>query len=187
MRKDEISLHEGRPENPEGRAPEELRCYDFLDRLGISYTRVDHPAADTIEECHAVEAVLGAPICKNLFLCNRQKTDFYLLLLEGDKIFKTKFLSQQLGCARLSFAAAEDMETLLDTRPGSASVLGLMNDKEKRVRLLVDKPLLQWERLGCHPCRNTSTLVLSMTDLLERVLPGMDRTYTVVDLPEDPG
>lgn len=185
MTKDDITLYMGRPETQTGRAPEELRCYDFLDGLGVPYARADHPTADTIEVCHTVEAVLGAPICKNLFLCNRQRTDFYLLLLEGDKVFRTKFLSQQLGCSRLSFAAPEDMETLLDTRPGSASVLGLLNDKENRVGLVIDKPLLSWEKTGCHPCRNTSTLALSMRDLLERVLPGMGRTYTVVDLPEE--
>ena len=185
MTKDEITLYTGRPTQANGRAPEELRCYDFLDGLGVPYLRADHPAADPIEVCPTVEAVLGAPICKNLVLCNRQKTDFYLLLLEGDKVFKTKFLSQQLGCSRLSFAAPEDMEALLNTRPGSASVLGLLNDKENRVRLIIDKPLLSWEKLGCHPCRNTSTLALAMKDLLERVLPGMGRTYTVVDLPEE--
>ncbi len=185
MTKDEITLYTGRPGDEAGRAPEELRCYDFLDGLGVPYARADHPAADTIEVCHTVETVLGAPICKNLFLCNRQKTDFYLLLLEGDKLFKTKYLSQQMGCSRLSFAAPEDMEALLDTRPGSASVLGLINDQENRVRLVIDKPLLSWERIGCHPCRNTSTLALSMGDLLERVLPGLGRTYTLVDLPEE--
>ena len=185
MTKDEITIHEGRPGTEEDRTPEELRCYDFLDGLGVPYLRADHPAADTIEVCHTVEAVLGAPICKNLFLCNRQKTDFDLLLLEGDKVFKTKYLSQQLGCARLSFAAPEDMVALLDTRPGSASVLGLLNDKENRVRLVIDKPLLSWETIGCHPCRNTSTLALSMRNLLERVLPAMERSNTVVELPEE--
>ena len=182
MTKDEITLYTGRPTQANGRAPEELRCYDFLDGLGVPYLRADHPAADTIEVCHTVEAVLGAPICKNLFLCNRQKTDFYLLLLEGDKVFKTKFLSQQLGCSRLSFAAPEDMEALLNTRPGSASVLGLLNDKENRVRLIIDKPLLSWEKLGCHPCRNTSSLRLRTADLLETILPAIHHTPIFVHL-----
>lgn len=175
----------GRPLSGAGRDPEELRCYDFLDSLGVVYDRVDHEAADTIEECHAIEGLLGAKVCKNLFLCNRQKTDFYLLLMEGDKAFKTKFLSAQLGCARLSFAGPEDMEALLGVRPGSVSVLGLMNDKEKKVRLIIDQPLLSWEYVGCHPCRNTSTLRLSMGDLMERVLPALGVGYTAVNLPEE--
>ena len=171
---------------PEGvLPPQEAAAFDLLDSLHIDYDRVSHEEAFNMELCADIGRVLGVSVCKNLFLCNRQKTDFYLLLLEGDKVFKTKFLSQQLGCSRLSFAAPEDMEALLNTRPGSASVLGLLNDKEHRVRLIIDKPLLSWEKLGCHPCRNTSTLALAMKDLLERVLPGMGRTYTVVDLPEE--
>ena len=178
------TLYSGRPRSGGDREPEEIRCYDFLDGLCVEYVRVDHEAADTIDACHEIEDLLGAKVCKNLFLCNRQKTDFYLLLLEGDKVFKTKFLSAQLGCARLSFAGPEDMEALLGVRPGSASVLGLLNDKESRVRLVIDRPLLSWDYVGVHPCRNTSTIRLSVKDLLERVLPAMDRSFTVVELPE---
>ena len=104
------TLYTGRPQNLEGRLPREVACYDLLDRLAIPYTRVDHDPADTIAACHEIEKVLGAPICKNLVLCNRQKTAFYLLLMEGDKPFRTRDLSKQIGSARLSFAAPEDME-----------------------------------------------------------------------------
>ena len=123
----------GRPQDT--RPATETRCYDLLDSLGIAYFRVDHDPAMTIPMCHEVEKTLGAPICKNLFLCNRQKTQYYLLLLTGDKIFKTKFLSQQLGCARASFAPEEDMRAMLDVTPGSATVLALQNDRGHRVRL----------------------------------------------------
>lgn len=176
----------GRPLSAAGRAPEEMACYDFLDSISVLYDRVDHEPGDTIAQCHEIETLLGAEICKNLFLCNRQKTDFYLLLMEGDKGFKTKYLSAQLGVSRLSFAGPEEMRTLLGVMPGSVSVLGLMNDRERRVRLLIDKPLLEWETVGCHPCRNTSTLRLKTRDLLERVLPALGREFTVVDLPEEP-
>ena len=177
-------LYEGRPAQP--REPAEERCYDALDALGIAYRRVDHEAAFTIEACAAVEAVLGAPICKNLFLTNRQQTEFFLLLMPGRKPFKTKYLSAQIGSARMSFASPEHMRALLGLEPGSVSVLGLLNDRERRVHLLVDAALLQDEWLGCHPCRNTSTLRIAMHDVTERILPHLGYAPTVVTLPDSP-
>lgn len=177
------TLFDGRP-SPEGRLEKELRCYDLLDRLDLPYQRADHEHADTIAACEAVEAVLGAEICKNLFLCNRQQTDFYLLLMPGSKPFKTKELSHQLGVARLSFAAPEHMERLLDLTPGSVSVLGLMNDPAGRVRLLIDRALLADEYLCCHPCINTSTLKLRMDDVRSALLPALGHEVTYVELPE---
>lgn len=176
----------GRPRDSQGRAPAEMACYDFLDGLGISYDRVDHSPAFHIETCHQVEAVLEAPIAKNLFLCNRQKTQFYLLLLEGDKVFKTKFLSAQLGCSRLSFAAEEDLARLLGVQPGSASLLCLLQDQNRAVQLVLDRPLLRRAYLGLHPCRNTSTLRIAMGDVLERVIPALEHSPVLVDLPEEP-
>lgn len=177
--------YKGRPENAEGRLPTELACYDLLDGLGICYDRVDHAPAATIDLCEQVETVLEAKICKNLFLCNRQKTAFYLFLMQGDKDFKTKHLSKQLGTARLSFADAEDMERLLRTSPGSCSILGLMNDREHTVRLVIDKPVLEQAYFGCHPCINTSTLRLRTSDVTERLLPALGVRPTVTELPED--
>ena len=175
--------YSGRPADCASRLPKEQRCYDLLGRLGISYFRVDHDHADTIEACEAVEQVLGEKICKNLFLCNRQKTQFYLLMLEGEKVFKTRDLSKQLGVARLSFADPADMEKYLDITPGSVSVLGLMNDKNHRVRLLIDADVIDHhEYIGCHPCINTSSLRIRTTDLLEKFLPYVEHPYTVVHL-----
>jgi len=176
-------LFTGRPENFSERIPKEQRCYELLDRLGIEYDRVDHDFADTIELCHDIEKTLGADICKNLFLTNRQQTDFYLLLMPGDKPFKTKLLSKQIGSARLSFGSGEHMEQYLDITPGSVSVLGLMNDTENRVRLLIDKDLLRDEFLGCHPCINSSTLKLRISDVLERILPEIQHEPSYVELP----
>lgn len=167
------------------RQPRELRTYDFLNSLSIPYTRIDHPAAMTMEACQEVDKALGVHMCKNLFLCNRQQTAFYLLLMPGKKKFKTKALSAQLGCSRLSFADEGHMEALLDIHPGSVSVMGLMNDREHRVQLLIDRALTQDAFLGCHPCVNTSSIRLSMTDLLEKFLPAVAHNYRLVDLPED--
>ena len=168
--------------SPKGRLLKEMAVYELLDELKISYQRVDHEAAATVDDCHGVDEALGIHICKNLFLCNRQKTDFYLLMMPGLKKFKTKELSAQLGVSRLSFAEAEYMEEFLDITPGSVSVMGLMNDKEHRVRLLIDSELLQDEFVGCHPCVNTSSLKLRMKDVLEKFLPYVGRGYTVVEL-----
>lgn len=175
--------YEGR-EGADGRIAAEMACYDLLDALGISYTRADHDHADTIEDCRAVEAVLGWPVCKNLFLCNRQKTQFYLLMLEGGKVFKTKDLSRQLGVSRLSFADAADMVELLGVHPGSVTVLGLRSDREHRVRLVMDRPIYEASRVACHPCISTSTVCFSREALLEKLLPALEHSPTVVDLPE---
>ena len=176
--------YEGRPSDAAGRPAKEIRCYDLLDSLQIPYARVDHDHADTIEACEAVEQVLGEKICKNLFLCNRQKTQFYLLMLEGEKVFKTRDLSKQLGVARLSFAGSADMEKYLDITPSSVSVLGLMNDTENAVQLVIDKPVAEGEMLGCHPCINSSTLALRMADVLEKLLPAVHHAPIIVDLPD---
>ena len=165
-----MELYKGRPENIEGREDREIRVYNFLDSLGIEYLRTDHEHADTMEACNKIDAVLDVLICKNLFLCNRQKTNFYLLMMPGDKPFKTKELSAQIGSARLSFASAEDMEKYLDIHPGAVSVMGLMNDHENQVQLLVDEDVLKGEYLGCHPCVNTSSMKLKTADVFGKYL-----------------
>ena len=178
------TLFTGRPS--ESRSPREERCYDLLDSLGVEYFRIDHEHADTIQDCELVESLLGAKICKNLFLTNRQQTDFYLLIMPGEKPFKTKLLSKQINTARLSFGTPEQMERYLDTLPGSASVLGLMNDRDNSVRLLVDKDLLSEETFGCHPCQNTSSLRFKTADLFSRILPAVHHEPTFVELPWNP-
>lgn len=164
------------------RLPKEERVYDLLDRLQIPYEGVDHDTADTIEACHEVDLALGTNVCKNLFLRNRQKTTFFLLMMPGEKQFVTKDLSHQLGISRLSFAEPEYMEEFLDITPGSVSVLGLMNDIDENVDLLIDEDLLKNEYLGCHPCINTSSLKLKTSDILQKFLKHTGHSYHVVKL-----
>ena len=178
-----MELIHGRPETNDGRLPKEIRVYDLLDSLGISYERVDHEEAMTMEVCAAIDEVLEATICKNLLLCNRQGTAFYLLMLPGNKVFKTSVLSKQIGSSRLSFASAEAMEQFLDITPGSVSVMGLMNDHDNRVQLLMDSDVLKGEYIGCHPCINTSSLRFKTADLMEKILPAMGHDPIFVDLP----
>ncbi len=167
----------------DGRIPQELAIYDRLEELNIPYVRVEHDHADTIEICHQVEKVLGSKICKNLFLCNKQQSDFYLLMMPGDKPFKTKFLSAQLGCTRLSFAGEDHMRDYLQTTPGSVSALELMFDTERRVKLVIDRDLMAGEFISGHPGISTSTLQLKREDLLKFVeSTGHPPVY--IDLPD---
>ena len=165
------------------RIPQEIAIYDRLEELSIPYIRVDHDRADTIEFCHQVEQVLGSKICKNLFLCNRQQTDFYLLMMPGDKPFKTKFLSSQLGCSRLSFADSGHMRDYLSTIPGSVSALELLFDTDRRVQLVIDRDLLDDEFISGHPGISTSTIQLRREDMLKfEESTGHSPTY--IDLPD---
>jgi len=177
-------LEKGSPDNLEGRLDKEKRCYELLDSLNIEYFRCDHPDANanTMEDCLVIDSILEAVVCKNLFLTNRQHTEYYLLMMPGDKVFKTKELPAQLGCARLSFASAEEMEQYLDITPGSVSILGLMNDKDNKVRLVVDEDVLKGDYVGCHPCINTSSLKIGKDDLFGPVLSAMHHDMTVVTL-----
>ena len=178
-----MQLQNGRPTDTTGRLDKEIRTYDFLDKLGIEYQRIDHEAAFTMEVCEEIDKTLGATICKNLFLCNRQKTDFYLLMIPGDKTFKTKELSHQIGSARLSFASPQDMEKYLDITPGSVSVMGLMNDHDKKVQLLIDKDVMKNPYFGCHPCINTSSLKFTTEDLKNKIIPELEHAPLMVNLP----
>ena len=177
-----MELFNGRPENMEGRLSREVSTYDYLDKLGIMYQRTDHERADNMEACNEIDAVLGVIICKNLFLCNRQKTKFYLLMMPGDKKFKTKELSSQINSARLSFADPEDMLKYLDIEPGAVSIMGLMNDKDHAVELLIDEDVLKGEYLGCHPCVCTSSLKLKTSDVIEKFLTSTGHEYVTVHL-----
>lgn len=195
-----LTIYKGRPGNITERQEREVRVYDLLDSIGVDYDRLDHAPAMTMEVCDAVNAAFGrmtleefkaedsndrtkhAIICKNLFLCNRQKTKFYLLMIPGDKKFLTKNLSAQINSARLSFAGEEDMLKFLDVTPGSVSVLGLMNDHGHIVQLLIDSDVLQSEYVGCHPCINTSSLRMKTKDLMEKVIPALQHEPVIVNL-----
>ena len=179
-----LTLYQGRPESTEGRLPKEIAVYDLLDRLPIPYQRTDHEPAFTMEACAAIDRLFApAAVCKNLFLCNAQKTKFYLLLMPGHKKFKTTVLSKQIGSARLSFADDDHMKEYLGLTPGSVSIMGLMNDPENHVKLLIDSDVLKDEYFGCHPCINTTSMKLKTSDIMEKFLPAVHHEPTIVDLP----
>ncbi|MEH2959419.1 prolyl-tRNA synthetase associated domain-containing protein [Candidatus Merdisoma sp. JLR.KK006] len=174
-------LYTTRPE-PNGRLPKEMAVYDLLEQLQIPYIRLDHEVTPSIEACHDVDAQLGIEICKNLFLCNSGKNKFYLLMMPGTKQFKTKDLTKQINSSRLSFAPPEFMEKFLNITPGSVSILGLMNDREHQVQLVIDEDVVKQEYIGCHPCINTSSLKLKASDVLEKLLPAIEHKPIFVHL-----
>lgn len=179
------AMHHGAPADDDTsvlRLQKERAVYDLLDSLGADFMRMDHMPLYTIEACDVIEGVLGTLICKNLFLCSRTKNDFYLLLMPGGKRFNTSVFSHEIGTSRLSFAPSEYMSEYLDVTPGSVTVMGLMNDSENKVKLYIDRDLLGEEYFACHPCINTATVVLKTSDLLEKVIPALGHTFTVVDL-----
>ena len=177
-----MELYNGRPKDTTGRLEREIRTYDYLDALGIPYQRTDHERADNMVACNEIDAVLGVMICKNLFLCNRQKTAFYLLMMPGDKKFKTKELSAQINSARLSFAEPADMLRYLDIEPGAVSIMGLMNDRDRRVSLLIDEDVLKGEYIGCHPCVCTSSLKIKTRDITDVFLKATCHSFKTVIL-----
>ena len=174
-----------KPDDIFNRLEKEQAVYSLLEELNIDYLRADHPAAMTMELCQEISQSLSADICKNLFLCNRQQTEFFLLLTPGEKRFKTKNLSSQIGSARLSFASAEKMEEYLNLTPGSASVFGLMFDTEKKVQLIIDQDVLDKEYVGFHPNINTSSVKIKTQDLTGKILPHLNRGFKTVILPEE--
>lgn len=178
-----MELFKGRPVDVTDRLEREVSVYDLLDKLQIEYERTDHEEANTMEACNEIDHVLGTIICKNLFLCNRQKTKYYLLMMPGEKPFKTKDLSKQINSARLSFAGAEEMEQYLHIKPGAVSIMGLMNDTANAVQLLIDRPVVESETLGCHPCVSTSSLKMKTKDVLDKFLPAIHHEPLIIDLP----
>lgn len=179
-------LYNGKPDiNKEICTETEIKAYDFLDNLNIKYKTLKHPAAFTIEECQKVRDAVKAPVFKNLFLTNKQQTKFYLLVMPGEKVFKTKYLSSQINSARLSFAGEELMKQYLGVTPGSVTPLGLLNDKEKEVTLLLDEDLKKYPVFACHPCINSASVVMQLRDLLETIIPATGHSFTWVNLPEE--
>lgn len=180
-----ISKFCGRPSQELVSNADEQGVYDLLDRLDVSYTTLVHPAAYTMEECEAVRDTIGAPVFKNLFLTNKQQTQFYLLMMPADKPFKTKYLSSQLGCARLSFATADHMMELLHIHPGAVSPMGLIYDTGRQVRLIIDDELRDTALYACHPCVNSASIALSLDSLLDKILPATGHLHTWVKLPRE--
>lgn len=181
-----MKLEFGRPEDVSGREMREIRCYDLLDALGMEFYRVDHPAARTMEDCAQADEALGedTAICKNLFLRNSRGDQYFLLMVPGEKKVKTREVARQIGSTRLSFGDEDRMLEYLDILPGSLSVMGLMNDRENQVALIVDEDVLKLPYVGCHPCMSTSSIKIKTEELLNKFLPAVGHGMKTVTLNE---
>ena len=177
------TVYTARPADRRTEAEEAI--YDKLGALSIPYLRADHDHADTMEDCRLIEEKLGAPICKNLFLCNRQKTVFYLLLIPGGKRFKTSVVSKLIGSSRLSFGEPDKLLELLGVEPGSITPLGLAFDEAHTVNLLIDREVLALEEVGMHPLKNTASIALKTEDLLNKFFAHTGHTYQILDIPAE--
>ena len=160
--------------------------YQLLEKLNIGYRKVEHPEAGSMEDLAEAEKQLGAVICKNLFLCNRQKTVFYLLLIPGGKRFKTSVVSKLIGSSRLSFGEPDKLYELLGVHPGSITPLGLAFDEAHQVNLLIDREVLALDEVGMHPLVNTASLAMKTDDLMKIYFPFTGHESTILDIPAEP-
>lgn len=153
----------------------------YLDNLGINYKKIEHSPAATMEECKKIEEILDNAICKNLLLRTTNGSAYYLLILRNDKQFVTSRISKLLGSSRLSFASGEEMESLLNTTPGSLSILSLIFDKEKKIKLAVDRDAVENEFFCCHPCDNTATLKIKASDITDIFIPSLEIKPVIIE------
>jgi len=180
-----LVIHKGKPTDTSGRLQKEIRVYEYLDNLGIEYYRIDHDLCPSMKDLEEINAIFKNIICKNLLLCNTQRTKFYLLMMPKDKRFYTKIVSKLIGSSRLSVAEDIYLEKYLDVTPGSVSIMGLMNDKENVVQLIIDSDVIKNEYIGCHPCINTSSLKILTKDILEKFLVSVNHKPIIIDIPND--
>lgn len=155
--------------------PNQQEIIAFLDSLAITYEYHNHPKAHTIDACLALPFITeDVTICKNLFLCNRQQTQYYLLLLKPDTVFRTSAVSKALGSSRLSFAPEDSLPRLLNLTSGSVSPFGLLYDHEHKIMLAAEEAVTDTPRIAFHPCDNSATVILTQEDFWKTVLPALD-------------
>lgn len=166
----------------EERSSLEMKTYQILDKLNIKYERIDHEAVSSMEECVEVNKKLKVEIRKNIFLCNSKKTTFFLFVLPANKPFDTKKFCQKLGLSHVSFANEEYMEKYLGTKPGSATIMGLLCDEDDYVQVILDKEIIEEEYFGCNPGQNTSHIKIKTEDLLKKFLPYVKHRPKIIEM-----
>ena len=174
-------VYRGVPKDIDSRQEKERKCYDFLSKLGIDYEVVDHEEASDMDRCREIESVLGVKICKNIMLCNRQESRFFIFMMPGDKKYVTKEFSKKIGMSRLSFAKEKYLKEFLNVSSGSVSVLALLNDTDNKVELVIDRDVIQQDHIRCHPCVNTSTLKIKTEDFLNKIIPALKKEVMIIE------
>ena len=143
----------------------EREFLQFMDANRFAYQRLEHPAVFTCEEADRYHAGIEAVHTKNLFLCDKKKRHFFLVVTACEKTINLEGLSARFGISHLRFASEENLRRLLGVGRGAVTMLGLVNDSEGRVALWIDQEIWAGERFLCHPLVNTATLVLSRAEL----------------------
>ena len=156
--------------------------YNTLEALEIPFERVDTDEAITMEDCVEIGKKLDTSIVKTLFLCNRQKTNFYLFVTTEDKPFVTKDFSRALEISRVSFASPEMLFDMLGTKVGSATALSCVFDKENKVKIILDKDAVSSEWYGCSDGTTTGYMKLKTEDLINKYLPFSNHIPTIIEI-----
>ena len=158
------------------------KIYEAFAMLGISFERVENDETLTMEDCLAIDERLDVHTAKTLFLCNRQKTNYYLFPTRGDKPFVTKDFGKALGISRVSFASAEDLEKYIGVLPGASTILGVLMESAKNVHLVIDREIAEAEFLCCPDGTRTGYIKLRTSDVLEKLIPFSGHSYEVIDI-----
>ena len=140
-----------------------------LDELGIKYYYYEHPLAKTMEDCEGIGADVGAKHFKNIYACDHTETNFFIIIIRADKKFRTSEVSRKLGVSRLSFCTDEMLQENLGVVSGAVTPLALMNDKEHKTLLVVDKDILRDEMVCCHPLTSDASVAMHRYDLIKFV------------------
>lgn len=159
----------------------ETKVYETLSKLSIPFELVDNDSVESMEECIEISEKLGAEIRKTIFLCNRKKTSFYMVILPANKSFNTKEHCKKMDVSRLSFASGDLMMQHLDVAPGTATIMSLINDPDEKVELFIDKEIANSEFFACNPGANTTHLKIKTKDLLNKLLPKIDHPATIIE------
>lgn len=162
--------------------PLQEKTYAALSRLNISYQRVETDEAITMEDCVQIDAKLQMKMVKTLFLCNRQQIAFYLFITTGDKQFRSKDFSNALEVARVSFAPAELMESMLGTKIGAATVFSALLETAQDVQIVFDKDVVKEDWYGCSDGTTTGYMKVKTEQIIHQFLPYTKHTLTIIEV-----
>ena len=169
----ELIVKQGRPEDFDKRPEKEQRVYEFLDELGIDYLYLDHQEEFSMGDAADADEAIGVVGAKNVFLRDKKRRNYFLILVNGTKRIDLKPISELTGIKKLTFCHEDDLDEVLGLTPGAVTPLGLLNDPEGRVQLIIDESLQDEELFAMHPCVNTVTIRMSNQDFMNTVIPAM--------------
>jgi len=159
--------------------------YEALEELKIPFDRVENDFMISMEDCEAVNKKMNTRMAKNLFLCNRQKTEFYLFITKDNKHFNTKIFSKAMGISRVSFAPEETLTEYLGTKIGATTIFSLVYDKDCKVHLVIDKDVLEEKFHACNDGTNNAHIKITTKDLMEKYLKYTKHEPVIIEFKEE--